>query len=155
MRVLPSHGVIPLLVAALAGSSAAAWKARVPERPRVIMYKGASCTCCPRWGKLLTHAGFRVEVLVPGDLNAVFVEHGIAPDRRSCHLAVVEGYAVVGHVPIAEIQRMLRERRAIAGIAVPGMPATAPGMDLPTAEPVPFDVLAFTRDGGTSVYARY
>lgn len=147
---------VPLLVvAALTSVAAAAREGRAPEAPHLIMYKGAECQCCLRWGKLLTDAGFTLEVRIPDDLAAVFAEHAVTPDLRSCHVALVGGYAVVGHVPIAEVQRMLRERPDIAGLAVAGMPARAPGMDLPSAEPSHYDVLAFDRDGGTSVYARY
>lgn len=141
-------------VTVLASVGAAARQAGAPEAPQVIIYKNAQCGCCSLWGRYLTDAGFLVEERVPDSLAAVFAEHAVTPELQSCHVAVVDGYAVVGHVPVAEIQRMLRERPAIAGIAVPGMPTGAPGMESPDAEPAPFDVLAFDRDGGTSVYAR-
>ena len=85
-------------------------------------------------------------------LNVVAIESGVPPDLQSCHTAKVGGYIVEGHVPAEDIQRMLKEKPAIVGIAVAGMPMGSPGMEGPTSDH--YDVVAFTRDGKTSVYAR-
>jgi len=146
---------VPLLVAAVLAIAAAAHETPEPDASHVIMYKGAQCDCCLRWGTHLTNAGFSLEVRIPGDLTAVFAEHAVPSDLASCHVALVDGYVIVGHVPIADVQRMLRERPDIAGIAVPGMPPGAPGMDFPGAEISHYDVIAFDREGATFVYARY
>lgn len=78
--------------------------------------------------------------------------YGISENLEACHTATVNGYVVEGHVPADLIQRMLRERPQIAGLAVPGMPARSPGMDGTGGGA--YDVLTFTRDGRTTVYAR-
>lgn len=143
-------------VAALAVAGATGWGAGHPAvAPHVIMYKGAQCDCCLRWGKQLTDAGFTLEVRIPDDLAAMFTQHSVPSALMGCHVALVDGYVIAGHVPLADIQRMLRERPPIAGLAVPGMPAGAPGMDYPGTEPAHFDVVAFDHEGGTSVYARH
>jgi hypothetical protein len=146
---------VPLLVVAVLGIAAAAHETPGPDASHVIMYKGAQCDCCLRWGTHLTNGGFSLEVRIPEDLAAVFGEHAVPSDLASCHVALVDGYVIVGHVPIADVQRLLRERPDIAGIAVPGMPAGAPGMDFPGAETFHYDVIAFDREGATFVYARY
>ena len=89
------------------------------------------------------------------DLSAVKTEHQAPDDLQSCHTALVEGYVVVGHVPVAEIERMLAERPDIVGIAVPGMPIGSPGMEVEGYDPQPFDVIAFDSKGETEVYASY
>lgn len=77
--------------------------------------------------------------------------HGVTEELEACHTATVDGYVVEGHVPADLIQRMLRERPQVAGLAVPGMPARSPGMDGRSGGP--YQVLTFTRDGRTAVYA--
>ncbi len=79
------------------------------------------------------------------------MEQGVLPQLGSCHTATVDGYVVEGHVPADLVHRMLRERPAIAGLAVPGMPMGSPGMEGPTKEA--YRVYAFERSGNVSVYA--
>jgi hypothetical protein len=86
---------------------------------------------------------------------AVSRQYGVPDDLRSCHTAIVDGYIIQGHVPIDAVDRMLAERPAIAGLAVPGMPIGSPGMEVPGVEPEPFDVIAFDAEGRTEVYASY
>lgn len=87
-------------------------------------------------------------------LNAVRAEAGVSNDLGSCHTAKVDGYTVEGHVPAADIQKMLKERPKITGIAVPGMPMGSPGMEQGNAKD-PYDTIAFTKGGAKSVYARH
>ncbi len=87
------------------------------------------------------------------DLAAIKKKHGVPGNLQSCHTALVEGYVVEGHVPADLIDRLLRERPAIAGLAVPGMPSGSPGMESPGRAPEPYQVIAFDRSGRTSVFA--
>lgn len=73
----------------------------------------------------------------------------------SCHTAVVDGYIIEGHVPAAEVSRLLAEKPDVVGIGVPGMPAGSPGMETPGVAPEPFDVFTFDEVGETAVYASY
>lgn len=86
------------------------------------------------------------------DIGAVKREHGIPAGAAACHTALVDGYLVEGHVPPGSIDRLLEERPAIAGIAVPGMPPGSPGMEAPGQSPVPVDVLSFTERGDLAFY---
>jgi hypothetical protein len=90
------------------------------------------------------------DVQDPGIYRARF---GIPDALGSCHTAVVEGYAIEGHVPAREIKRLLAERPKARGLAVPGMPRGSPGM--PSARPQPYDVILVKPDGATSVFASY
>jgi len=102
----------------------------------------------------LRESGFPVKIEDHADLRPIKRRHGVPADLESCHTAVVEGYVIEGHVPADVIDRLLRERPAIAGLAVPGMPIGSPGMESPGHAPERYDVLAFDRSGRTTVYAR-
>jgi hypothetical protein len=103
--------------------------------------------------------GFAVDVEDVQDLAAVKAQHRVPPDLQSCHTAIVDGYIIEGHVPVAEINRLLAERPDISGIAVPGMPIGSPGMEVQGAGvstgSQSFEVIAWTKDGQTQVFASY
>lgn len=119
----------------------------------VVVYKDPSCECCGHWARHMRRNGFAVVVNSVEDMDPVKRKAGIPEAMESCHTAYVGGYLVEGHVPASDIKRMLAERPAIKGLAVPGMPSSAPGMDSPEREP--FAVLAFDAKGTTSVFASY
>lgn len=119
--------------------------------PRIVVYKRPECGCCGAWVEHVKAAGFRVSVRNKSELIDIHDRYGITPALMSCHTAVVDGYAVEGHVPADVIQRLLRERPAVIGIAVPGMPAGSPGMEGLVRES--YNVVAFDRSGVTRIYA--
>jgi len=97
--------------------------------------------------------GFRVKPINVDDTSAARRRYGIPDAFAGCHTAVVEGYAIEGHVPAREIRRLLKERPRANGLAVPGMPAGSPGM--PSKKPQPYDVLLVRPDGTTTVFQSY
>ena len=97
------------------------------DGPEITVYRSASCGCCTQWGEHLAEAGFRIDDQVTEAMVGVKEQQGIAPDVASCHTALVEGYVIEGHVPVASIQRLLTERPEIRGLLVPGMPMGSPG----------------------------
>lgn len=121
--------------------------------PAVSVFKLTGCGCCDQWAEHLRRNGFAVSVRALPDLTPVRAKYGIPNIFGTCHTALVDGYAIEGHVPAADIQRLLRSKPKLAGLAVPGMPAGSPGMEGPRSEP--YDVLAFDRNGATQIYARY
>jgi hypothetical protein len=98
----------------------------------------------------MKEAGFAVEVHDLPDVQPIKRQHGLPGDLASCHTAIAGGYVIEGHVPADVVQRLLRERPQIAGVAVPGMPMGSPGMEGPYADK--YDVVAFTKDGQRSVF---
>ena len=102
----------------------------------------------------LRKAGFSVEDKETADLTALKRKLGVPPKLSSCHTATVGGYVVEGHVPADVIDKLLRERPKILGLAVPGMPAGSPGMEAPGQAPEPYEVIAFDAKGATTVFAR-
>jgi hypothetical protein len=99
--------------------------------------------------------GFAVKVEDVQDLAAVKARYQVAPELQSCHTAIVDGYIIEGHVPVAEIERLLTERLDIVGLAVPGMPIGSPGMEVAEIAAQPFDVIAWDKSGRAEVFSSY
>jgi hypothetical protein len=121
--------------------------------PTVIeVWTGPSCGCCHSWIDHLKANGFTVTTHDGGNTDAR-ARLGMPVDYGSCHTGVVEGYALEGHVPAREVQRLLAERPDAIGLSVPGMPRGSPGMESPVHDP--YDVLLIGRDGRSSVFQSY
>jgi hypothetical protein len=99
--------------------------------------------------------GFAVTVDHSQNLATVAAKYGIPTELQGCHTAIVDGYIVEGHVPAAEVKRMLETQPEIVGLAVPGMPIGSPGMEVAGADSQRFDVIAWDKSGKTTVYAHY
>lgn len=122
----------------------------------VKVYKDPTCGCCEQWVKHLRAAGFTVSVSEAVDMGVVKDTYRVPAKARSCHTGVVDGLALEGHVPVADVQRLLKTRPAgVIGLAVPGMPIGSPGMEVPGNAGQPYDVLAFDKSGTTTVFARH
>lgn len=121
----------------------------------VVMYKNEGCMCCTKWADRMNEEEFAViEKPVP-NLNEIKAENGITRELASCHTAFVDGYIVEGHVPIEDVQRLLKERPDAIGLTVPGMPIGSPGMEVPGREADKYDVLLIAKDGSTTVFASH
>ena len=99
--------------------------------------------------------GYTFDVVDVQNLSTIKQQHNVPMQLQSCHTAIVDGYVIEGHVPVADFERLLREKPDILGIAVAGMPVNSPGMEIPGAESAPFDVMAFDSAGNLTVYASY
>lgn len=121
----------------------------------VTVYKNESCGCCNSWVEHLHQNGFRVDAFDIDNLNAVKDRVGVPIGMGACHTAEVGGYFVEGHVPAADIKRLLAERPDAKGLTVPAMPVGSPGMETPTGEVQPYDVFLVARDGSTSVFSHH
>jgi len=119
----------------------------------ITVWRSPACGCCHLWAKHLEASGMSVKMIDANDLAKIKAERGISSELAACHTAVVAGYAIEGHVPAKEIRRLLAERPDAIGLAVPGMPNDAPGMDSDSKEP--FDVLLVKKDGSTAIFAKY
>ena len=123
--------------------------------PLLVVYKSESCGCCGDWVTHMERAGFKAEVHNVDNLNAIKTEVGLPPMMGSCHTARVGKYFVEGHVPAEDVKRLLAELPDAKGLAVPRMPIGSPGMESPTGEVEPYDVLLIANDGSASVYASH
>lgn len=124
-------------------------------QPKITVYKSESCGCCKLWVQHLLDAGFAVQAHDVDNLASVKERVGVPAGKGSCHTAEVDRYFLEGHVPAAEVRRLLKERPAARGLTVPGMPLGAPGMEVPSGQVDRYDVLLVAMDGSTSVYAQY
>ena len=123
---------------------------------KVVMYKSPGCECCSKWAEHLKGAGFTVIEHKRDDMDAIKAEHGVTEKLASCHTAIVGGYVIEGHVPAADVERLLKEHPTnIVGLTAPGMPMKSPGMQSVGQQPKGYDVLAFDKDGKSSVFTHY
>ncbi|ROO29263.1 metal-binding protein [Salinisphaera orenii MK-B5] len=115
---------------ALAGALPVAGFARAADdAPELRVYKDPDCGCCSAWIDHLNASGFAATGENRSDMAAIKARFGVPPTLRACHTAVVDDYVVEGHVPAADIRRLLAERPRARGLAVPGMPLGSPGME--------------------------
>ncbi|GAO70532.1 DUF411 domain-containing protein [Comamonas sp. E6] len=149
------------LLAAAAGMAALPAMAATPAKIAMEVWKDPNCGCCKDWIALMEQAGFAVKVHDVGN-SAVRAKLGLPTRLGSCHTALVGGYLVEGHVPAADVHKLLKQKPKALGIAVPGMPIGSPGMDGPEygGRKDPYDVLLVTKnlmnsDVSTSVFTSY
>jgi hypothetical protein len=135
----------PLALLACAGNAVAA---------TLAVTKTASCGCCAKWVEHLKKAGFNVTVRNVEDVTPTAQRLGVPGKLRSCHTAEIDGYAIEGHVPVADIKRLLAERPKAAGIAVPGMVMGSPGMEHGDHKE-PYQTILFDKAGETRVFASH
>lgn len=125
--------------------------ARLTARPLLSVRKNPGCGCCDNWVAHMKELGFDANVVEDPNIHEYKQKLGVPRELVSCHTAEVEGYVVEGHVPGDLVQRVLREKPAITGLAVGGMPMGSPGMEGGRKDP--YDVVAFKKDGSMMVYA--
>jgi hypothetical protein len=147
--MLDRRHLIAAVPALLASSACAA-----PTRALTV-YKTASCDCCEGWIAAMSRAGFQAKVVAQDDISPVWRKHGVPDELSSCHAAEIGGYITVGHVPPADVERLLRERPKAIGLTVPAMPWGSPGMERPDGVREAYETLLLLPDGKTKVFARH
>ena len=128
--------------------------AAASEALEITVYRDPSCTCCGGWMKHLTAQGFQPRNVLTSEIYTLKQQYGVPDNLVSCHTAVINGYIVEGHVPAAEIKRLLAEKPDVAGLTVPGMPIGTPGMESGDVRE-PFTVFSFDEEGNTKVFNQY
>ncbi len=123
------------------------------DATEITMYKSPSCGCCGKWADHLSDAGFEVKTINRDNMSSIKSSAGVTPELQSCHTALVGGYVIEGHVPAADIRRLLQERPKVTGLTAPGMPMGSPGMEGSRKDP--YKVLTFDKNGKTTVYAEH
>jgi hypothetical protein len=145
-------GLAAIVAGATVVSAATGGAASSAPSPHITVYKSPTCGCCQDWVEHIEEHGFTVTVHDTSTLTEVKARRNVPQALQSCHTAEVGGYVVEGHVPADLVQRLLKERPAVVGLAVPGMPMGSPGMEGPRKDP--YDVVTFDRRGQTAVYAK-
>ena len=121
--------------------------------PQISVYKTKTCGCCGKWVEHLKANGFTPVVTDVPSTAEYRQKYGVPDQLMSCHTAVVNGYTVEGHVPAADVHRLLKQKPKAKGLAVPGMPLGSPGMEANRRDA--YSVLLFRADGTTSVFQKY
>ena len=123
------------------------------EFPLVTVYKSPTCGCCSAWADHMRESGFAVHTIDRQDMDVIKGEKGVPQQLRSCHTATVGDYVIEGHVPAADVKKLLAEKPDATGLAVPGMPLGSPGMEHP--RPQDYASYAFNDKGEAKVFEKH
>jgi hypothetical protein len=132
------------------------WQAQARAKAGIplVVYKDPNCGCCEAWIAHMKANGFTPAVTNTPDMDAVKRARGVPAPLASCHTALVGGYVIEGHVPAPDVKKLLAQKpQGIVGLTIPGMPSSAPGMDMQPFQP--YTVLSFDAHGKTMVFAAH
>lgn len=121
----------------------------------MTVYRSPTCSCCGRWLEHVKANGFKVKDIVSNDMDSIKETSGVPEKLASCHTAQVNGYVIEGHVPAADIQKLIASKAAVAGIAAPGMPLASPGMETPGHLDDAYQVISFDKNQHTELFANH
>jgi hypothetical protein len=122
--------------------------------PELSVFKTRTCGCCGKWVEHMKASGFSVKITEVPSTAEYRKKYGVPERLQSCHTAVVNGYAIEGHVPAADVHRLLKSRAKVKGLAVPGMPVGSPGMEQGTGAQA-YSVVSFDEKGGVAEFQKY
>jgi hypothetical protein len=145
--------ITSILITLLSIACSAEESESISDLPIVQVYKSPTCGCCSKWVSHLEANGFKVKATDVNDINLIKRSYGIPPALASCHTAVVGDYLIEGHVSAKDIVQLLKQKPAIKGIAVPGMPIGSPGMEV--GNPQAYDVVSFGANGETEIFSSH
>ncbi|MFC4257973.1 DUF411 domain-containing protein [Marinobacter lacisalsi] len=140
-----------LSLAATLTAGQAAW---AEDDLTMKVYKSPSCGCCGDWVDHMRENGFEVDVTDTNNMNQVKMDAGLTPQLSSCHTAFVGDYVIEGHVPAADVRRLMEEQPSAHGLSAPGMPMGSPGMEIGDRKDH-YQVLLFNEAGQTRVFAEH
>lgn len=149
--------LLMLLIAVPFARAGSVWDQSISDSPqpqKITVYRSPTCSCCGLWLKHLEKHGFEVNDVKTTHMQAVKQKFGVKPEWASCHTALVEDYVVEGHVPAADIKKLLQEKPAVLGVSVPQMPHGTPGMEM-SGQKQPFSVISFDKDGNSQTFTEY
>lgn len=129
-------------------------KAETSGPIEIEVYRSPTCGCCSKWITHLEQNNFKVKDFVTDDMPAKKDEAGVPQEMASCHTGIVDGYVIEGHVPAADIKKLLKAKPAVVGISVPGMPVGTPGMEVGDRKDA-YQVISFDKENKFKVLTRY
>lgn len=124
------------------------------EPIEIEVYRSPTCGCCSKWLAHLKENQFVIKDNVTEDMQAIRDKYGVPKNMASCHTALVDGYVIEGHVPAADIKKLLKIKPAVIGISVPGMPSGTPGMEMGGRKD-PYKVVSFDKENKYKVFNSY
>jgi hypothetical protein len=152
--------LLPCLLAVFAQTACA--EASIWDKPtppltgpkEMTVYRSPTCGCCEKWVAHMQKHGFTINEIQSEDMNEIKQKLGIQAPLQSCHTAVIGDYVIEGHVPAADVKKLLKTKPKAAGLAAPGMPASSPGMEMGNIKPN-FSVLLFDKQGHANQFSEY
>ena len=120
----------------------------------MTVYRSPTCGCCGKWIEHVSQNHFAIKDIVSDDMQAIKQKYGVPEKLASCHTAIVDGYVIEGHVPAADIQKLLQTKPKVVGISAPGMPMGSPGMEMGSRQDN-FDVVSFDSAGNVQVFSEH
>ncbi len=120
----------------------------------IVVYRSPTCECCGKWIEHLKKNNFNVQEIVTDDVQTIKNKYGVPEAMASCHTAIVDGYVIEGHVPANDIMKLLKNKPKIIGIAVPGMPSGAPGMEMGDRKDA-YNVMSFDKENRYEIFNSY
>lgn len=120
----------------------------------VTVYRSPTCGCCGKWIDHLKQNHFNVKDIVTEDMESIKNKYGVPNEMASCHTAIVDGYVIEGHVPVNDINTLLKSRPKVIGLSVPGMVTGSPGMEMGTRKD-PYDVMSFDKENHFQIFNSY
>ncbi|HEY4100586.1 MAG TPA: DUF411 domain-containing protein [Gemmatimonadales bacterium] len=151
-RVSTATRRVVAVLLVIAATTLAAWRATPTALPAMRVLKNPGCACCAKWITYMKQEGFTVSVEDKADFTDLKRANGVTRELESCHTAFVGGYVIEGHVPADLVKKLLAEKPAgVKGLSAPGMPASAPGMDMPGQH---YTIYSFDAAGHAKVYAQ-
>ncbi len=144
------------LAIALLVNASFAWGeiAQAEEKIAIVVNRSPTCSCCGKWVEHLKQNNFNVKDVVSDDVQAIKNKYGITKELASCHTAIVNGYAIEGHVPADDIKTLLKKKSDVVGITVPGMPSGTPGMEMGGRKEA-YQVISFDKKNQQQVFNSY
>lgn len=138
-------------------SAESVWDAKTPQLDRpleIVVYRSPTCGCCKKWVTHLENQQFKVTDIVTEDVHKIKQKHGVPVNLSSCHTALIDDYVIEGHVPAADIKKLLSVKSKVVGLTVPGMVTGSPGMEMGSRHD-PFIVFSFDEQGKKKSYTEY
>ena len=120
----------------------------------IEVHRSPTCSCCGKWVEHLKQSNFNVKDIVSDDVQAIKDQYGITKELASCHTALVNGYAIEGHVPADDIKTLLKNKPNVVGLTVPGMPSGTPGMEMGGKKDA-YQVISFDKNKQHKVFNSY
>jgi len=155
MRLFFLVSLLALSFGSYAEKSAVMTKEVKLEPIEITVHRSPSCHCCGKWIAHLEKNNFKVEDILSEKMQAVKDKYNVPKNMASCHTAIVNGYVIEGHVPARDIKALLNIKPNIVGIAVPGMPAGTPGMEMGRTKADAYKVIGFDKNNEHQIFNHY
>jgi len=142
--------ILCLLITAIVGPYVYA----ADEPVEITVYRSPTCGCCGKWIDHMKQNNFNVKDNIVDDMESIKAKYGVPKELASCHTAIVDGYVVEGHVPAADVMKLLKTKPKVTGLAVPGMVTGSPGMEM-GGRVDPYDVMSFDKEKHFQIFNHY